>query len=176
MLQKIKNKFIYTLRSIKFRIYALSKGSLISLNAIIHIEKEGKINIGRGVRIMPNSHISVLKNGLLEINDDVNIGRGVVIFCAKKIEIGLNSRIAHYVTIVDHDYEYKNIQTNFKSRIIKPVKIGRNSWLAANCIVLKGVNIGAGSVIAAGTVVTKDIPEKSIVYDKKNNIVKSFYE
>lgn len=174
MFRKFLNKFQYSLRSVRFRLHALGKGSLISLGAVIHIEKKGKINIGRRVRIMPNSHISVLENGSLEINDDVNIGRGVVIFCAESIEIGSSSRIAHYVTIVDHDYQYKNVQTNFKNRIIKPVKVGNNVWLAANCIVLKGVCIGEGSVIGAGTIITQDVPKKSVVYEKKNNIVKSF--
>ena len=44
----------------------------------------------------------------------------------------------------------------------KPVKIGNNVWIGANCTVLAGVEIGDNSVIGAGSVVTKSIPKNVV--------------
>ena len=36
-------------------------------------------------------------------------------------------------------------------------------WVASNSIILKGVKVGKGSIIAAGSLVLNDVPEYSIV-------------
>ena len=42
------------------------------------------------------------------------------------------------------------------------IVIGRDAWLGANVIVLRGVTVGAGAIVAAGAVVTKSIPADEI--------------
>ena len=44
----------------------------------------------------------------------------------------------------------------------KPIVIEENAWIGMNCIILKGVRIGRNSIIAAGSVVTKDVPDNCI--------------
>ena len=44
----------------------------------------------------------------------------------------------------------------------KPVTIGRDVWIGANCTILPGVTIGNNIVIAAGAVVTKDVPDNCV--------------
>ena len=56
--------------------------------------------------------------------------------------------------------------------LTSPILIGENVWLGANVVILRGVSIGEGSVIAAGTIVNKDVPPNSIVYNKKEMIIK----
>ncbi|MBW0177667.1 MAG: acyltransferase [Sediminibacterium sp.] len=43
-----------------------------------------------------------------------------------------------------------------------PVVIENDVWIGMNCLILKGVKIGHGSVIAAGSVVTKNVEPESI--------------
>jgi len=45
-----------------------------------------------------------------------------------------------------------------KYRMTRPIKIGKNSWLAAHCIILPGVELGEHTIVAAGAVVTKSFP------------------
>ena len=44
-----------------------------------------------------------------------------------------------------------------------PIKIGKNTWIGANSIILPGVSIGANSIIGAGSVVTKSFKNKSLI-------------
>lgn len=55
---------------------------------------------------------------------------------------------------------------------ILPVVIGNRVWIGFNAIILKGVKIGDESVVAAGAVVTKNIPPKVIVAGNPAKIVK----
>ena len=45
----------------------------------------------------------------------------------------------------------------------KPIKIGKNSLLSANCTILPGVELGEHTVVAAGAVVSKSFPEGDLL-------------
>lgn len=53
-------------------------------------------------------------------------------------------------------------QERMKTSFGKPISIGDNVWIGANCTILPGVTIGNNAVIGAGSVVTKDIPESVV--------------
>lgn len=55
----------------------------------------------------------------------------------------------------------------------KPVVIEDDVWIGARAIILKGVRIGRGSVIAAGSVVVKDIPPYSLAAGNPAQIIKT---
>jgi acetyltransferase-like isoleucine patch superfamily enzyme len=57
---------------------------------------------------------------------------------------------------------------------IKPVAIGRNSWLGQNAVVLPGVTIGEHCVIGANSVVNRSIPDFSIAVGTPARVVKTF--
>lgn len=58
----------------------------------------------------------------------------------------------------------------------KPVTIGNDVWIGANCTILPGVNIGDGSVIGAGSVVTKDIPERVVAVGNPCKVLRKVSE
>jgi acetyltransferase-like isoleucine patch superfamily enzyme len=72
------------------------------------------------------------------------------------IIIGDNVWIGPRVSIVSMNHEVTNYKKYIKE---KPIKIGKNSWLATNCIILPGVEIGEHTVVAAGAIVTKSFPD-----------------
>jgi acetyltransferase-like isoleucine patch superfamily enzyme len=77
-------------------------------------------------------------------------------------------RIAHYTSILDHDYEIHQGGSLFdKPRVAPAVTIDSNVWIGAYCVVMKGVTIGCNSVIAAQTILrSADILVQSLVFNK----------
>lgn len=67
-----------------------------------------------------------------------------------------NVRMGPGVSIISMNHDNLNYSNYLKT---EPVKIGKNSWLAANCIILPGVNLGEHTIVAAGAVVTKSYPQ-----------------
>ncbi len=53
----------------------------------------------------------------------------------------------------------------------KPVIIGRNTWIGAGAMVLKGVSIGENSVVGARAVVANDVPPNVVVFGNPARVV-----
>lgn len=100
-----------------------------------------------------------------EIAIGSNVGvSGCSISAADSIFIGDGTFIGSGVLITDNDAHavHPCLRRDNAYTLSRPVVIGRNVFVGARSIVLKGVTIGEGSVIGAGSVVTKDIPAMSI--------------
>lgn len=133
---------------------------LISPFSKLEACEKGKITISGRLHSEPGSFLSA-KTGILSIDGDVYINRNSMVICREKISIGNGTTIGPNVLIYDHDHDV--INGGLKT---KEVRIGRNVWIGAGCIILKGVHIGDGCVIAAGTTVVKDIEPNKVVYCK----------
>ena len=72
------------------------------------------------------------------------------------IFIGDNVWIGPRVSLISQNHEENNFS---KYTVEKPIVIGKNSLLTANCIVLPGVELGEHTIVAAGAVVTKSFLE-----------------
>lgn len=165
MYKRLYNRLIITLNSVSIRLLALSRGSWISLGATVHIHSGGRLKIGQGVGVAKHSVLSVLPGAILELKDGCIIGHGVTIFCANRVVVGAQSRIAHYCSLVDHDYNIHAGESWFeRPKISSPIIMGDNVWLGAHAIILKGVTIGHQCVIGAQTIVLKSVPEGMLVY------------
>ena len=75
--------------------------------------------------------------------------------------------IGHNVQIYDSDFHSTNPSKRLKNKLDPPnnkhsVLIEDNCWIGANCIILKGVKIGKNSVIAANSTVTKNVPPNKV--------------
>lgn len=80
------------------------------------------------------------------------------------LEIGDNVQITRGVIILTHGYDWavlKGVYGDILGSSGK-VKIGNNVFIGMNAIILKGVQIGDNVVIGAGSVVTKDIPSNCV--------------
>jgi len=155
----------------------------------IHIKNNSKLILGDNVTLNSSNygyHINMFKSVKILIdghNAEIKIGsnsriHGTCLHAISKITIGENCLIAANCQILDSnghevlmDAPFNRLKTHDKP---KPISIGNNVWIGANCIILKGVNIGDGSIIAAGSVVTKNIPENSIAGGNPAKVIKSF--
>nr|WP_239548868.1 DapH/DapD/GlmU-related protein [Streptococcus loxodontisalivarius] len=77
------------------------------------------------------------------------------------------------VRIYDQDHFFNNYTFSRRITQSEKVSIGARCWIGANSIITKGVKIGDNVIIGAGSVITKDIPSNTIVYGKKNLIIKN---
>ncbi len=111
---------------------------------------------------------------MLNVADDVHIGRNVVIMnglqvmAAGGLTIEDDVRISLNCTIAtnNHDPYDRDIL------LCKRVVIKRNAWLGVNVTILPGVTIGQNAIVGAGAVVTKDIPDNAVAVGNPAKVIK----
>ena len=108
--------------------------------------------IGKNCDLYSSAKILVPYN--LEIGDNVTLADRILIQNTAKVTIKSNTIISQgtYICAGSHNIYSKNFDT-----IRKPITIGENVWVAAQCFIGPGVNIGDGAVTGACAVVFKDI-------------------
>ena len=136
----------------------------------------GKIHCQGAIELLNNAAVmSGTKQATLEIGQNVFINRNVIIACRKHIEIGAGTVIGPNVVIYDHDHRF-DANGRVKESAPNPYKegdviVGKNVWLGAGAILLRGTNIGDNTIIAAGAIVKGKIPEGVLVRRENNNII-----
>lgn len=110
----------------------------------IEVRDSARLVIGKNVGL---SNVTIVSHNYISIGDNVMIGVGTQIF-----DTDFHSL----------DYTKRNANSDWDSKKTNPVKIGKNVFIGAYAIILKGVEIGEGAVIGAGSVVTRSIPENEI--------------
>lgn len=114
--------------------------------------------IGKGCRIYSSAKILVPYN--LVLGDNVILADRLLIQNTALIEIKSNSIISQgtYLCAGSHDIYKETFDT-----IRKPIIIGENVWVAAECFVGPGVKIGDGAVAGARSCIFKDVEAWTLV-------------
>lgn len=90
--------------------------------------------------------------------DRVFIGRGCEFNIRERLIVGDDCLIASGCTFVDADHgRARELEMNLQDIETAPIVLGRNVWIGAQCVILKGVTIGDNAVIGAGSVVKKSV-------------------
>ncbi|WNJ19757.1 acyltransferase [Pontibacter sp. G13] len=97
---------------------------------------------------------------------------GTVIGAAESVVLGDDVLCGANVLVTDFDWHPVDPNRRRERADSKPVVIEDNVWLGVNSIVLKGVRIGRNSVIAANSVVVKDIPANVIAGGNPAKVIK----
>lgn len=124
--------------------------------------KFGKELITRGMAVFR------VEGGELSIGDKCFFNQNVSITCKKKIVIGDRCQIANNVVIVDHDHAGSQ---NWGSYVEDPVIIGKDVWIGAGAVILRGSVIGDRAVIGAGSIVKGEVPEGAVFYQKREKMI-----
>lgn len=142
-------------------------------SASIRLADRGKLSIGNTVHIGENALVSSLKKGVLTFGNGVSIGANNFIICHDEISIGDNTILAPNVLIYDHDHIFSAEngvdKRNFKTY---PVSIGKNCWIGANVVILRGTTIEDNCVVGAGSVLKGHYPKGSLIIQKRETEIK----
>ncbi len=160
----IKTFFLKILyfRKFQFNSIFLGPGSVIYL-----VGKNARF-ISNGLKLRRDVVINV-NGGKLLMGSNVFINNRCSINCQNSIMIGDNCLFGENVLIYDHDHKF-----NLNADIVNTlgysrgeVIIGNNVWIGSSVTILKNVKIGHNSVIAAGSIVTKNIPHDTLFYQPR---------
>ena len=110
------------------------------------------ITVGRNVFI--NAGCQLQDHGGIVLEDGVLVGHNTVI------------------ATLNHDQDYRRRGSLLPS----PVRVCKDVWIGAGCVICPGVTIGEHSIVAAGAVVTKDVPPDVIVGGVPARIIKRIPE
>jgi len=147
------------------------------INTGYHDEEEIKALMGRLIgkdipgrfRLFPPVYSDFGKN--ISIGEDVFINSGCCFQDQGGVSIGKGCQIGHQVVFatIDHGLMPEQRHDIFMDRIV----LEENVWVGSHATILKGVRIGHDSVVAAGAVVTKDVPPRSVVAGVPAKVVKT---
>lgn len=137
-------------------------------------------NVGKGVWIEGPFYCDYGKH--ISIGENTFINTGAVLLDCNKIDIGKNVLLGPHVQIYTAAHPLTaseriksdpgpNEATYLTNAL--PVKIGDNTWIGGNVLIMPGVSIGAGVTVAAGSVVTKDIPDNVLAMGVPAKVVRS---
>lgn len=163
---------IIKLIELYFRGVKIKKTLRSNIDMSVKVYNKGKdLKIGERIYIRSNVSINTEDKGSLILGNKVFINRNSIISCREKIIIKDNCIIGPNVCIYDHDHKFgsNGVEDGY---ISEEVIIEENCWIGAGAIILKGSHIGKNSIIAAGTIVKGKYPSNSMVYNKRECIVK----
>lgn len=179
MRRTINNCISVVFSFIRFIVIKLFNGSRFSFslverfspNVVTEFNRGSNVSLGKMVRVHSGSKIKVRKDATLVIGDNVRINYGCIITCHSKISIGEGTEFGPSVYLYDHDHDYRvGLKENkFKSA---PIYIGKNCWIGANTVILRGTEIGDNCVIGAGCVLSGKFEANSIVVQKRETTIR----
>lgn len=153
-----------------------------------NIRVSGRIRVMKGAVVdATNGHIflaagvvvcrfSVLEaaGGDISIGSNTTIGDYCSLYGQAGLSIGANVLVASGVRIVpsSHVFEDVSVPINAQGMVGKGVRIGDDTWIGTNVVVLDGVTIGQGAIVGAGSVVTRDVPEYGIAVGSPAKVVR----
>lgn len=141
-----------------------------SPDVVFEVSKGGKVRLGKMVRAHSGCKFKVRRNAELEIGDGVKINYNCIFACHDKITVGAGTEFGPSVYLYDHDHDFRaGLKENkFKSA---PITIGKNCWIGANTVLLRGTTIGDNCVVGAGCVLNGNYPDNSVVVQKRIDTV-----
>ena len=167
----------------------LVKEQLKYLELLYDFNQTRPLEIEKCIRLLKNMFAEIGENCYIEPPLRANWG-------GKNVHFGNNVYVNFNLTLVDDAHIFVGDDTMIAPNVILaggthpispeirkkkgqynlPVKIGKNVWIGAGCIVLPGVSIGDNTVIGAGSVVTKDIPENVVAVGNPCRILREINE
>ena len=148
--------------------FSASPICVLSPSSEITLERTGTLKLGSVVKMRDGAKIRVRKRAMCILEDNVSLGTGTIITCRDHIEIGSGTQLGPNVMIYDHDHDFRDKNgigaMHYRT---SPIVIGKNVWVGANTVILRGTSIGDNAVIGAGCVIKGNIPANTVAVQKR---------
>lgn len=141
------------------------------------------LECGKNVYIGPHARLEGISryNGacftpLIKLEEGVSIQQNLHLTCAHSIIIGKYTAIAANVTITDIHHPYIDIDIPIEKQDIEVgfVRIGEDSKIYNNAVILPNVTIGKHVTIGANSVVDRDIPDYCVAVGIPAKVIKKY--
>ena len=148
------------------------------LNAISPLDEDAREAAVRELFGRAGSNPTVLSvfscdNGRnIFVGDNFLANYNVTILDIAPVRIGNHVMIGPNTTISTVFHPLSPAKRRQHTGQAKPVTIGDDVWIGANCTILPGVTIGNNVVVAAGAVVNKDVPDNCVAGGVPAKIIK----
>ena len=167
----IKNVILLGARKIRYGSH-YKTGFLQGYDKLhVEIHNKGSIHMGKYNQNRGNLHL-IADGGNITIGDRCYFNTGCCVTALESVTIGNYCRLGNNMILVDHDHRFDNVAGEHKGQEeynTAPVSIGDFTWIGANSTILKGATIGKNCVIAAGSVVRGNIPDGTILVQKRED-------
>ena len=175
-------RFFYAGTNVKF-------GSGLRCDSIprIIIDKNARLEVGKGVELRRNIEIRVHQEAHIIIGDNVRIDRGVRLLATNKAEIVLENGVRiglysvfnggdsiHvgakclisgfvYLQTSMHGYKDRNLEVQQQGYNHAPVKLGPDCWLGTHVVIMPGVELAEGVVVGSNAVVNRSFEAHKVL-------------
>lgn len=137
-------------------------------DSMLKLADNARLVVHGDFRIFTGCSVYVNEGASLELGSGY-ISNNANISCFNNIKIGHGVAVSEDVTIRDSDNHhilYSGHQPD------GPVEIGDHVWIGIRATILKGVKIGNGSIVAAGAVVARDVSDNCLVGGVPARVIK----
>ncbi|MES2294524.1 MAG: hypothetical protein V4527_14570 [Pseudomonadota bacterium] len=115
---------------------------------------EGTLRLGKG-SLVSGGVVVIGPGAVLDIGDQVYIGHFCNIRVQERVTIGDGCKIAQFVSIVDHDYDFRSSDWAHQFRV-NEVVVGTQTMIGTGAILLRGVTIAPNSIVPANLVLRRN--------------------
>jgi acetyltransferase-like isoleucine patch superfamily enzyme len=153
----------------------LMPSSLVSLYAFIKwraaISTRAEVELGHNLRLGRKTVVSSftkikVTEGALVTGDHCGFGTGCFIAAGNGgIVLGDHVICGPNVSLIAVNYRYEKLEVPLEEQGVtsQGIRIGRNTWIGANSVILDGTVLGENSIVAAGSVVNRQFPANAII-------------
>lgn len=110
----------------------------------------------------------------ISLGDGVLVNRNSMLDDRGPIDVGAYTMLSAGMTIETHTHPFDNFERPiaYSGRGTAGVRIGANSVVGYNVVVMAGSTIGYRSIVGANSVVTKDVPDYTVVGGVPAKVIK----
>lgn len=144
----------------------------LALSDSIEVSKAGSLHFGKGFRTRGRCMFNVQDGGVLSFGNDVFMNSGCQFNCRSRIEVGDGCEFGPNVLVYDHDHDFRGGVLKDGNFLCSDVRIGRNCWIGAGCIILRGTTVGDCCTVAAGSIIKGNYPASSLVLQRRETEVR----